>query len=88
MHHASHRVEDNMLDHLEKGTTRQETAPNSYTEKRRIRGVTSQEYHASKRTGEEHSSHFTNVVIKVILVSICVLCVAGLIAFLAIVVLR
>jgi hypothetical protein len=66
-----------MLDHEGKGKTKQHTATNSYAEQRRIRGVNSHEYHANKRTGEKDSSHFTDMIIEVILVSICVCVLLG-----------
>ena len=88
LHHAAHRVEDNMVDHMEKGVTRQNTGTNGCTKKRQIRGVNSHKYHADKRTGDKDSSHFTDVMIEITLVSVCILSVTGLIAFLVVVVLR
>lgn len=88
LHHAALRVEDIMLDHVEEGVTRQDTAMNGYTEKRLIRGVNSHEYRADKKNGERDSSRFTDVIIEITLVSVCILSVIGLFAFLFIVVLR
>mmetsp|Transcript_6639 Transcript_6639/g.11160 ORF Transcript_6639/g.11160 Transcript_6639/m.11160 type:complete len:600 (-) Transcript_6639:372-2171(-) len=91
LHYAAHRVEDNMLHHMEGGGAGHNTVLNGCSHQRLTRGGNTHRYHAEKKMkDEEDTSGFTNkrrqqVLIERALIALCILSVVGLVTFLVVV---
>eukprot|EP00984_Skeletonema_dohrnii_P030719 scaffold22425_cov120-Skeletonema_dohrnii-CCMP3373.AAC.1 len=91
LHYAAHRVEDNMLHHMEGGGAGHNAVLNGCSHQRLTRGVNTHRYHAEKKMkDEEDTSGFTNarrqqVLIERALIALCILSVVGLVTFLVVV---
>jgi len=91
LHYAAHRVEDNMLHHMEGGGAGHNTVLNGCSHQRLARGVNTHRYHAEKKMkDEEDPSGFNNkrrqqVMTERALIALCILSVVGLVTFLVVV---
>jgi len=91
LHYAAHRVEDNMLHHMEGGGAGHNTVMNGCSHQRLARGVNTHRYHAEKKMKvEEDTSGFNNkrrqeVMTERALIALCILSVVGLVTFLVVV---
>ena len=86
LHYAVHRVEDNVINDMEKGAGH-DTVPNGYSQQRLVRGVNSPAYHAAKKMKDKNSSSFIKaqrqqLMIERALIALCILAIVGLIVFL------
>mmetsp|Transcript_5224 Transcript_5224/g.11013 ORF Transcript_5224/g.11013 Transcript_5224/m.11013 type:complete len:623 (-) Transcript_5224:64-1932(-) len=91
LHYAAHRVEDNMLHHMEGGGAGHNTVLNGCSHQRLARGVNTHRYHAEKKMkDEEDPSWFNNkrrqqVMTERALIALCILSAVGLVTFLVVV---